>query len=188
MTINKGNRFLSNTEQVENANYVLSYLTAKQWDKAAICAMLGNMQTESTINPGIYQGLDANHAQPWGFGIVQWTPWTKLTDWLDTKGYAHDDMDGQLERIIYEKDNGLQWIANGHNKRYGLSSAYDFSFSDFIANKGDIPPRSLPMLGCGIMRDPRTRTNRPEEHRQPGFSRIYKAVRSRLRTSQARTN
>ena len=46
-----------------------------------------------------------------GFGLVQWTPATKLRDWIETE-YGNDDFtngDYQIDRILYELNNGLQY-------------------------------------------------------------------------------
>src|SRR5699024_8041502 len=98
---------LSQSEMDNNAQIIASYLTNKGWTKVAISGMLGNMQAESTINPGIWQSLSANPNL--GYGLVQWTPSTKWSAWAAQHGYAMDDGNGQLERILYEVANNLQW-------------------------------------------------------------------------------
>lgn len=45
--------------------------------REAVAAMLGNMQAESGINPGAWQGYTVNYNR--GFGLVQWTPATNYT-------------------------------------------------------------------------------------------------------------
>ena len=119
MTIS-GNRALTRSEMLVNANYIVNKLTGQGWSKQAVAGMLGNMETESTINPGRWQSGIVHPAQ--GFGLVQWTPSTNVTSWLSANGYANDSMDGQLARINYEVDNGLQWIA---------TSMYPMSFREF---------------------------------------------------------
>lgn len=108
MPIYSGNRFLSMAEMTENAQYILNYLTAKGWTKNAICGMLGNLQTESTINPGIWQSLNEGNMSG-GFGLVQWTPATKYLDWCTSQSLIYTEMDSNLLRIIYEVENSLQW-------------------------------------------------------------------------------
>ena len=56
------------------------YLRAKGWTKNAVCGMLGNMQSESTISPGRWQDGDAGNMNL-GVGLTQWTKATKLYDW-----------------------------------------------------------------------------------------------------------
>jgi hypothetical protein len=126
------NAFLTTPEQQVNADYIYNYLSPKGWSKNAIAGMLGNMQTESTINFGIWENLDSTNPAN-GFGLVQWTPSTKYTDWASANHYT-DNTVGELERLIYEVTNGIQWIADGHYQRYGLSHAYNYSFSTFITS------------------------------------------------------
>lgn len=115
------NNFLNLAEMTENAQIIMNTLLSSGWSKNAIAGMLGNMQTESTINPCIWQNLDANNMSL-GFGLVQWTPATKYTDWADVNGYTWTDMGGQLARLDYEIQNNLQWIA---------TNEYPISFAQF---------------------------------------------------------
>ena len=80
-----------------------------------------NMQQESTINPGIWQGLKENNESV-GYGLVQWTPSTNYTNWADEKGYEWDDGNGQCEWIDSETTKFGQWIR---------TSTYDLSFTEF---------------------------------------------------------
>lgn len=115
------NDFLTLDEMTINAEYILTHLIEKGWTKNAICGMLGNMQTESTINPGLWQNRDENNTRL-GFGLVQWTPATKYINWANANNYVIGDIDGQLERLDYEIDNNIQWIS---------TTAYPLSFEEF---------------------------------------------------------
>jgi hypothetical protein len=103
------NAFLSQDEMKENAQYILDFFLSKGWTKNAICGMLGNMQSESSINFGIYEGLDSTSSTN-GFGLVQWTPNTKYFDWAAANGYGSDHVQGEVNRIQWEVDNNQQWI------------------------------------------------------------------------------
>lgn len=107
MTVS-GNRFLTLAEMKINATYIYEYLTANGWTKNAICGVLGNMQSESTINPAIWQGLVVNNTDG-GYGLVQWTPATKYINWCSEKDLSYPDMDSNLKRILYEVQNHTQW-------------------------------------------------------------------------------
>lgn len=111
---------LTLSQMQENATYIAKSLLASGWTLNAICGMLGNMQTESRLNPGRWQG-DRVGGSPnkHGYGLVQWTPYTKYTEWVSGDPST---MDNNLKRINYEVDNGLQWIATSH---------YPLSFSQF---------------------------------------------------------
>ena len=115
------NRYLSLPEMTINAQYIMDDLLGKGWTKNAVAGMLGNMETESTINPGIWQNLDENNFNL-GFGLVQWTPADKYTNWATAEGYQWNDITGQLARLQYEIDNGLQWIP---------TTDYPMSFEQF---------------------------------------------------------
>lgn len=101
------NAYLSTSEMQNNAILVWQYFGSRGWSLNAVCAMLGNMQTESTINPGIWESLVV---QGGGYGLVQWTPYTKYSEWAGTDWQNNGDK--QCERIMYERDNGLQWFRN----------------------------------------------------------------------------
>lgn len=121
------NDYLSESEMTVNATIIYNTLINYGWTSQAICAMLGNMESESTINPGIYEGLDSSSSTN-GFGLVQWTPNTKFKLWADERGFNnYGDLYVQLDRILYELANGLQWIA---------TDAYPMSFESF-SKSGD---------------------------------------------------
>lgn len=104
-----------------NAQYIWDFLKMIGWTKPAVAAMLGNMQTESTINPGLWENFQENNMSK-GFGLVQWTPASKFINWANDNGLYYLNIDSQIARIAYEKNNGLQWIS---------TSAYPMSFNEF---------------------------------------------------------
>lgn len=134
--VNEYQTWLTEAQSLQNAQMVVNFLSGKDWSKEAIAALIGNMRHESSINPNIYEyGYDWGDDR--GFGLVQWTPRSKFWDWGISKGYNETELrsgDSQLDRIDYEVDNDIQYIANGHSARYGYESKYDFSFADFRQN------------------------------------------------------
>ena len=102
-----GNRYLSQSEMENNATLIWGYFKSCGWSLNSVAAMLGNMQTESTINPNIWESLTVNTAK--GFGLVQWTPATKLISWA---GSTYQQGNRQCDRILYESVNGIQWFRN----------------------------------------------------------------------------
>lgn len=121
-------RALSISEMENNAYIIGMYFTRHEvghWTPNAVAGMLGNMQAESTINPARWQGDKEPETEEeiteTGYGLVQWTPYTKYADWAGSgwKGNGYK----QCERIHYERMNNLQWVA---------SSLYDFSFTEYI--------------------------------------------------------
>lgn len=108
MGIISSNAYLDVADQKDNAQYIMNYFTALGWTKNAICGMLGNMQRESTMNPGLWEGLQEGNYSG-GYGLVQWTPATNFTNWATKKGYNIGDIKAQCERIQYEYRSGLEW-------------------------------------------------------------------------------
>jgi hypothetical protein len=103
-----GNRYLTLEEMKVNAQYIFDFLILKGWTKNAIAGILGNMETESTINPAIWEGLNEGNTSG-GFGLVQWTPATKYFDWCTPLNLTPEAMDSNLMRILYEVENNIQW-------------------------------------------------------------------------------
>ena len=88
-------------ERETNALYIYKYLSNCGWTINAIAALLGNLEHESWINPGVTE------IGGFGFGLVQWTPPSKFTKWCDAQNppLSHTDVDSQLARIEHERDH-----------------------------------------------------------------------------------
>lgn len=112
-------RELTQSEMEINATYIYNYLGSRGWTANAIAGMLGNFEAESTINPGRYQG-DVETGSGWG--LAQWTPHAKYTDWCDENGLVWHHMDSALLRIIYEFENGIQYDNTPADENYGIKS------------------------------------------------------------------
>lgn len=134
--------WLTEGQSLSNAQLVVNHFKGSDWTQEAISALLGNMRHESSINPNMYE-----YGYTWeedrGFGLVQWTPRSKYWDWAVARSLPPREGNSQLARIDYEVDNNIQWIANGHALRYGLSDKYDFSFADFRTNAPGLTVESL---------------------------------------------
>ena len=78
---------LTDSEMSVNAKYIYFSLSSKGWTINSISAILGNMQAESSINPGRWQSDDVGNYSL-GYGLVQWTPVTKQTDWGSGQGLS----------------------------------------------------------------------------------------------------
>lgn len=93
-----------------------------------IAAICGNFFQESTVNPGIWEGLTPGNP---GFGLGQWTDnppqvmrRTALFNWLSANGYPQDSGPGQLAFLVCEN----LWIPSLFQQ-----SAYN-TLSDFFAS------------------------------------------------------
>ena len=70
-------RPLNSEEMRNNAQEQANYMINFGFTANAISAILGNEQSESTINPGRWQS-DIVGNMSGGFGLVQWTPATNI--------------------------------------------------------------------------------------------------------------
>lgn len=110
MSWTSGNRYLTAAEMAGNAQEVASYGIRHGWTRNATAGILGNMQAESGVNPGIWENLTPFGG---GYGLVQWTPYTKYSDWATAQGYVWmDNGPAEMARISYEAANDLQWFDN----------------------------------------------------------------------------
>ena len=109
-----------------NAAIIRTYFHDCGWSINAISAIVGNMQAESGVNPGRWENDNVGNLSG-GFGLVQWTPATKLRNWIDLAFGDGDYTNGdyQLERIIYELNNGLQ---------YAPAKGFKESFSEWTTS------------------------------------------------------
>lgn len=128
-------KWLSESDSLKNAQQVVNYYykEGSDWTKESICGMLGNMRHESSLNPNMYE-YGYTLAQDRGFGLVQWTPRSKYWNWAVKQGLNPDKAESQLARIDFEVGNNIQYIANGHQLRYGKGTKYNFSFVSFRKN------------------------------------------------------
>ena len=99
---------LTTAQMQLNATYIYRYLSMRGWTVNAVAGLLGNMEAESSINPGRWEGNNVGVGP--GYGLVQWTPYTKYTEWSGIVG-DYSTMDNNLNRIMYELQNGIQYYA-----------------------------------------------------------------------------
>lgn len=124
------NTYLGLSNMKINASIFWSFFVNGQgWSKNAVAAMLGNIQVESTISPRLWQGREYP-ADPYttdkGYGLTQWTPARKLITWCDETGLDYRNGDAQLQRILYEQQNGLQW---------STENILNMTWDDFIVSE-----------------------------------------------------
>lgn len=123
-----GNRYLTQSEMENNALIFYGWMYNRGATLNAVAAMLGNMQTESTINPNIWEELTPNPSR--GYGLTQWTPSTKLSNWNPN----YTDGNVQCERIWWEALNNQQWFHNPGAPIYEPP----ISFMQFMHSTGNV--------------------------------------------------
>lgn len=131
-SLTESSRPLTDEEMKNNAKCFYGTMNILYgWTLNACCGVLGNMQSESTISPCRWQN-DTPYGTPTesqGYGLVQWTPYTKVLDWLRENGFTIDNFGyGECARMNYEVATNTQWIA---------TSAYPESFKEFTQSKGN---------------------------------------------------
>ena len=98
------------------------------WSRNPIVAYLGNIQQESSIDPGNFQSGSGNWNA--GVGLNQWTPGTNLQERARAIGRTdYLTIACQLAVMDYERRNGIQYYA---------TSDYNLSFSQFIISARNI--------------------------------------------------
>lgn len=115
---------LTEAQKENNVNIIYTFFKNLGWNDMPIAAMLGNMELEGQMNPAQWQNGFAIEASNAGFGLSQWTPWTKLANYLGDNWRT--DYDGQLRRIEWEAEpanQGQQWVP--------LSSYENYTFQQF---------------------------------------------------------
>lgn len=117
-------KYFSTSQMQNNATEFYIYFINYGATLEAICGMLGNIQKESTLNPGIKQGSSISL----GWGLIQWSPSTVLTNWCKTYGYNWYDGAAQCDRISCEGEG-----TKGASGYWLPTSEYPYSWSEFLA-------------------------------------------------------
>lgn len=117
---------LYGTEQSDNAQMIAEALAGSVHNitKEAASGIIGNMTSESFLNPGQWE-MGYNMAPSSGFGLGQWTPSTKFSNWLGTTNPAQMQQgDKQIEFLLLNNPN--QWSSYYVDMNTGYSSYYGF--------------------------------------------------------------
>jgi surface antigen len=125
---------LNTDQQKVNATYIAKYLSAAGWSLNAIAGVLGNMEAESSLNPGRWQS-EAVGSTSAGYGLIQWTGSTIHTDWNGLNGRDYSTMDVNLEHLNTEAKHGTSWISKQkmlNGLGLGTLDPVDLSYSTFI--------------------------------------------------------
>jgi LysM repeat protein len=98
--------------QLDTAREIWQRLTAAGVSKGVTAGLLGNMQAESAIIADRWEGDRVGNLSG-GYGLVQWTPATKYRDWAKARGLDPAALSSQITRIIWERDNNVQFARKG---------------------------------------------------------------------------
>lgn len=124
------NTYLGQSDMEKNAAEFWAYMKTHNTSMTvlAAAAMLGNIQTESTINPGLWESMDEGNLNV-GFGLTQWTPASKYINWAGDNWYSGER---ECDRLLYESENNLQWFANPNAGEIGIPVNPPVTFYEFL--------------------------------------------------------
>lgn len=110
--------YLTHSEMENNATEFYGYFNSKGFTIESVAGMLGNLQQESNINPGMKQTASASS----GWGLIQWTPSSNLTNYATAHGANWSTGEIQTQLMWDEIINGYggQWIPKP-NKGYSYT-------------------------------------------------------------------
>lgn len=134
-------RHLTEDESKQNWLAVWGYFKNKGWTAQSVSGMLGNMYYESSVNPNRWES-DTPYISGGGFGLVQWTPYSNIVNWITNLGhwgqvqYYGDD---ECAKIQNEMETGGQWIATTSYpesfQQFSVSTASPYNLAlEFLAN------------------------------------------------------
>lgn len=76
---------LTESEKGCNAAFIFNYLLGHGFTEQAACGVLGNIERESGVNPGVWQVW--HNTTVCGYGLVQWSPASDFLVWAAGQGY-----------------------------------------------------------------------------------------------------
>lgn len=143
-------RYLTQSEMENNANIIINYYRGVGINDCTIAAILGNMQAESTLSPGLNERGGGG-----GYGLVQWTPKQDLIDACSTLSLSpYTSGDVQIQVVIEEiigPASVRQWytsqafIQNYYNSG-ATADMIGISGLDFLDNTMNWTPDKLAVL------------------------------------------
>lgn len=90
--------YLTQAQMENNADIIINYLRNQNVNDMTIAALLGNMQRESTLSPGLNERGGGG-----GYGLIQWTPKSVLINNCSTLGISpYTSGDIQLQVVLAE--------------------------------------------------------------------------------------
>lgn len=144
-------------EQTQNAHEIYHILVDDNGvNPASAYAILGNLTYESFLNPGQWEGHQ-NYDPSMGFGLGQWTPSTKISDYLTAIGVpvTQANMENGQYQIDYLLGASGQWGLGYVDPNTGYSSYYDMTIpvyntlNDFLFDQGnDVEAKTRAWMVC----------------------------------------
>lgn len=162
-------RFLTEDEYLNNCKCIYEFFRGK-WSDLAIAAFCGAIYGESTGNPNIWQGLDPNYmpANLEGFGLVGWTPYRRITEWLSNHGYSVQDYGvGECRKIEEE------WNSGTTNAEWIPTSAYPCKWQEWSA----YTDKDIEWMVWAYLQDYGRGVNSGMENRMKYANQVYQLIK-----------
>ena len=121
---------LTEAQKENNVNIIYAFFKNLGWNDLPIAAMLGNMELEGQMNPAQWEaGKTIEGVGQVGFGLCQWTPWTRIANFLGENWRT--DYTGQLRRIEWEAVPGHEGNVIDDGQWIPVASYEYYTFQQF---------------------------------------------------------
>lgn len=120
---------ITGSEVLGNAQEAYDYMVSHGFTQNAALGVLGNLWAESGMNPGQWQHSGSIYGSSTGFGLGQWTPYTKVSDYVGSTSET-DMANGASQMSLLVSDTG-QWDPHFINSSTGYSTYYNDTFLYF---------------------------------------------------------
>ncbi len=144
-------RYLNQAEQENNANIIINYYRSIGINDSTIAAILGNMQSESTLSPVLTERGGGG-----GYGLVQWTPQSVLINHcatLNLSPYSSGDVQIQviIKEILGQPSSVREWYTsqafiNNYYSSGATSDMIGITGQQFLDNSMGWSPDKLAIL------------------------------------------
>lgn len=119
-------------------NGIITYLVLRMlgYNRDTICAILGNLEVQSHLNPATYRGWEETgdrDSTDTAYGLCQWSPPSVILDWIDDNEYSPIDGDAQLlwiDQLVFD-DTHIYWKPNSDPDK----ALYYTDYSRFKTNQ-----------------------------------------------------
>lgn len=133
------NSHLTDEETQNNGRIVASFFMAQGWNKKSVAALCGCMQQESQINPMLWQEYMPEWGPETGYGLVQWTPATRLTEKVDI-WHLGNYQDGTVQCMCIL---GEYNTTDSDYKEWWIRSGWNLTFEQWAHNTAGLDAQTL---------------------------------------------
>ena len=140
---------------LDNAKEAYNVLISAGWTHEASIGCIANLCTESTgINAGQWEQRQSDrgyYKNNQGFGIAQWTPWNKVSNYVGSSAQsAMENPDAQMQMLISQSG---QWSTrfvdpSGYSSYYKTNVPYFETFADYSHGTESVEDMTAAYMCC----------------------------------------